>query len=512
MNDSLDWLHAPISRRALLASAAASAILAACSRGKSSDDAKPAPDAEPIPSLNDHVLRRATFGPTEKLVLALETSGPSAYLQAQLNPAAGDSDQIAEVLAGFKTLQLTPAQRREQYSADNVRGVLSQELMGATLVRAVLSPWQLFEVMVDFWSNHLNIYQSPGFGPYTKPTDDQTVIRAHALGRFSDLLQASAQSPAMLDYLDNKDSRADGTNTPNENYARELLELHTVGVDGGYTEADIRSAAHVLAGWSIDDETLSFQFRPDWHAMTGTETVMGWSADGLTGIDAGQSLLRYLARHENTALHLSEKLCRRFVVDDPNQELINEVASAYLQNDTDIAATVAAIFASRDFAGSRRRKVRRPFEIVAASLRSVNAQFDPAKARELGEWSQFVLTSMGQPLFKWPPPNGYPDTATTWMNAGAMLMRWNYAQNLGATTQGVFVVDWDALAADTDADDIAAAVDSLSRRLALYPLSAREREASITYLEGISSTGVDQNRLVRSGAGLLLGSHGFQLR
>ncbi|MCB0974374.1 MAG: DUF1800 domain-containing protein [Actinobacteria bacterium] len=512
MNDSLDWLHTPISRRALLASAAASAVLAACTSKNSSDDAATVNRENVKPTLDDHVLRRVTFGPTESLIGALQTSGASAYLQAQLHPESGDSDEVATVLAGFKTLQLSPAERREQYSADNVRGVLSQELMGATLVRAVASPWQLFEVMVDFWSNHLNIYQSPSYGPYTKPTDDQEVIRAHALGRFSDLLQASAQSPAMLDYLDNKDSRADGDNTPNENYARELLELHTVGVDGGYTETDIRSAAHVLAGWSIDDDTLLFEFRADWHAMTGTEQVMGWSADGLTGIDAGMSLLRYLARHENTALHLSEKLCRRFVADDPDQDLIDNVANAYLDNDTDIPSTLAAIFSSPQFASARRTKVRRPFEIVAASLRSVDATFDPKKAQQLGEWSQFVLTSMGQPLFKWPPPNGYPDTATTWMNAGAMLMRWNYAQNLGATTQGVFSIDWPAMAGGQTADDIPAFVDGLAQRLALAPLTHHEREATIEYLEGVAGNGANHTRLARSGAGLLLGSHAFQLR
>ena len=268
---------------------------------------------------------------------------------------------------------MEPAQIREAYPNDRV--LIIGELTVARLVRAIHSERQLFEVMVGFWTDHFNIDMAVGPIVYLKGTDERDVIRPNALGRFADLLVEAVTSPAMLRYLDNASSRADGDNVPNENLARELLELHTVGVEGGYDEDDVVEVAHVLSGWTIERRTGRMTFRDDWHSMEGVTEVLGWQPDGARGRAAGESLLDHLAHLPQTAEHLATKLCRRFVADDPPPSLVERAPTAYLDHDTDIAPVVRLILTSDEFATAASGKTRRPFELLAAQGRALGLDF-----------------------------------------------------------------------------------------------------------------------------------------
>lgn len=235
----------------------------------------------------------------------------------------------------------------------------------ATLLRAAWSRRQLQEVMVEFWSNHLNVTCPSSDVWDCRHRFDADVIRPNALGRFSDLLVASSLHQAMLHYLNNDVSTKE---SPNENFGRELLELHTVGVDAGYSEAEMRSSALVMTGCTTDAVTGEFVYRPRWH-YTGPVGVLGWSSaspTGAGGLDVAKAYLRYLAGHRQTALHLARKLAIRFVRDDPSETLIAKVAQAYLDNDTAIAPTLRALFASAGFSGAVPRRAVLPGRVRRA--------------------------------------------------------------------------------------------------------------------------------------------------
>jgi uncharacterized protein (DUF1800 family) len=298
------------------------------------------------------------------------------------------------------------------------------------LFRAIHSERQLYELMVGFWSDHFNIDMTVGPIPFLKGTDEREVIRPHALGRFADLLAASAASPAMLYYLDNAASRADGDNIPNENYARELLELHTVGVDGGYDEDDVVEVARVFSGWTIDPDDGRMRFRAAWHSMDDVSDVLGWHPNGLTGRAAGESLMHHLAHLPETAHHLATKLCRRFVADDPSPALVRRVAAVYIDEDTAIAPVVRAILTSKEFAKNASTKTRRPFEFLAGQGRAVGLDIADLQDGDVLERIFQALQLLGEPVYTWPSPDGPPDVGPPWLNAESMLQRWNIVLTL----------------------------------------------------------------------------------
>ena len=367
----------PLTRRAMLLSTVVVPVLvAACDAasppGPAVGGVAPTTSVPPVldgAALADHVLRRATFGITPEARDDIIATGIDAWLDRQLDPSAIDDSVVEERLAGLSTLTMEPAEIRSTY--ENGRGLVIGELTVARLVRAIHSERQLLEVMVGFWTDHFNIDMAVGPIVYLKGTDEREVIRPHALGRFADLLAAAVASPAMLRYLDNASSRADGDNVPNENLARELLELHTVGVDGGYDEDDVVEVAHVLSGWTIDRRTGRMIFLDAWHSMDGVTEVLGWRPEGRSGRAAGVSLLEHLARLPQTAEHLATKLCRRFVADEPPASLVERAAAAYLEHDTEIAPVVRLILTSEEFAAAASTKTRRPFELLAAQGRAL---------------------------------------------------------------------------------------------------------------------------------------------
>ncbi len=371
-----------------------------------------------------HVLRRVTYGPTPALVNEVKTGGGwKPFLEAQLAARTPDA-LLAEHLALQGDIVALAG------GDQGTRTRLAFELVRGSLHRQARSPAQLYEHMVEFWTNHFSIHLLDGVQRFLKPLDDRDVVRAHALGTFRDLLRASAHSPAMLIYLDNVGSTKGAIN---ENYGRELLELHTVGVGAGYTEADVVAAATVLTGWGADRSRAVFRFAANRHDDT-PQTVMGWKTPpGVTGEAQGVSLLDYLATHPSTAAFLAHKLVVRFVSDRPDAGLVDTVAAAYLAADTDIPSTLRALFNDERFFTTATPRLRRPTEFFVAALRALDGGVPGTGLQGNAGQNGVIRTgleSLGQLPFNWPAPNGYPDIDAAWLNAGALIPRWNLAGDL----------------------------------------------------------------------------------
>lgn len=387
-----------------------------------------------------HALNRLTFGarPWDYQRVSGLAAGEAAafekFVEEQLRPEAIDDPAGDNAARRFETLQLPPGELFE-YQEE----LLQRELTEATILRAVSSERQLFEVMVQFWSDHFNIDPSKGDCKWLKTADDRDVIRQHALGRFPELLRASALSPAMLWYLDGRvNRRSDEGDKPNENYARELLELHTLGVNSGYTQRDVMEVARCLTGWTIHETRRSrfglgeIEFKPGRHDR-GAKEVLGERIaaipDGLSRDEQtrrGEAeltrVLELLAGHAWTAKHLATKLCRRFIADEPPALAVTRVAQAFSDSRGDIRTTLRALFQLPEFQQTRGNKLKRPFHYVVSALRATNARAD--SARELDEY----LVRMGHAPFQYPTPDGYPEEAGPWL--GTLLWRWNFAQAL----------------------------------------------------------------------------------
>jgi len=342
-----------------------------------------------------------------------------------------------------------PPEQREAFLAMNGPvGVVIGELQQAKLLRAVYSERQLQEVMTDFWFNHFNIYLNKDADQYLVTSYEREVIRPHALGKFKDLLVATAQNPAMLFYLDNwlsmgpKSAAAVAANLAanlaankgkpaqaaglNENYGRELMELHTLSVSGGYTQHDVTEVARVLTGWTIQplEQGAAFQFDPKKHEP-GDKVVLGQTIPE-NGVNEGMQVLDILAHHPNTAKFIAKKLAVRFVADDPPPALVDRMAQKFLATDGDIREVLRTLFKSPEFwsAKAYRAKVKTPFEFVVSSLRATGTDLNNA-GPVVG-----ILNKMGMPLYQMVPPTGYSMTASTWMNSEALLDRVNYALTL----------------------------------------------------------------------------------
>ena len=393
-----------------------------------------------------HHARRLTFGPTPELVATIAAMGTAAWIDEQLAWQSIDESALEPLLASFPLALMTPAEIAVAAATGTNPMLIISDMSAAALGRAVWGKRQLHEMLVDFWSNHFSIDVNVKTVRAYAPIADQQVIRANSTGRFADMLLASAKSPAMLNVLDNFKSRADGTHVPNENYARELMELHTVGVDGGYDETDVKEVAALLSGWTVSRLTNTFIFDPRMHDMGSLATtgdVLGWRPNGLTGLAAGESFIDFLAHHPKTAARLAHKLCVRFIGDyvAPTDPIVATVAAAYLANDTAIAPTVRTLLLSTDFQDSARLKARRPFEFVAGTLREVQVSFTPAAAPALRSIATTTLTGLGQQLFGWPLPNGYADSDIKWISAGGMLDRWRFAQQVATNAFVGLTVD-----------------------------------------------------------------------
>ena len=344
---------------------------------------------------------------------------------------------------------------------------LAGEVAATVVVRGVLSEQQLLEVMTDFWVNHFNVFFGKGFDRFLLPDYVEHTIRPLALGRFADLLRATAQSPAMMVYLDNWQSVAAGSTwrgAParrpqgiNENYARELLELHTLGVEGGYTQQDVIAVARIFTGWSIErpQQGSAFRFYPRVHDR-GEKVVMGVRYPAGRDMDEGLQLLAWLADNPGTVRHVSRRLCGRFVSDQPPEGCVDDAAAAWQRTHGDMREVLRAIFHGSDFwaAENVRAKVKSPLEFVISAVRAVQA--DPDTTPRLAQ----LVARLGQPLYLHVAPDGYPERQDDWVNGGALLNRMNAGIALAAGTQPGAIVDLDlAFPASAGHDQLIAAVN-----------------------------------------------------
>jgi uncharacterized protein (DUF1800 family) len=335
--------------------------------------------------------------------------------------------------------------RREALAASNPHQAVAAELIEAKLQRVVYSPRQLEEVLVDFWFNHFNVYSGKGAVGMLLTSYERDAIRPFVLGRFRDMVLATARHPAMLFYLDNHMSRAAPENAPgfargvglgdgagsrqgvNENYGRELMELHTLGVDGGYTQDDVVNVARAFTGWTIFDPNRygEFQFNPALHDR-GQKVVLGHTFPRGGGEEEGVKIIDLLAAHPSTARFIARKLAQRFVADDPPQPLVDRVAATFTKTGGDLRAVVETLLFSREFLseGAWQAKFKTPLELVTSALRALDADVRDAMALA------HRLTELGQPLYGRVDPNGYPDTADAWSAGAGLLARMKFANAL----------------------------------------------------------------------------------
>ncbi|QKK03769.1 MAG: DUF1800 domain-containing protein [Pseudomonadota bacterium] len=373
------------------------------------------------PATTSEIVRlvdRITFGASRPALEQAESMGYEAFIDWQLDNESIDDGPLEALLAEhLPTLFLSTDELAELVrDSDNPQRIF-RELVTGTLIRQAFSQQQLYQRMVEFWSDHFSVAAAAGVSGLLKAVEDREVIRPLAMGRFERLLQADARSPAMLYYLDNFNSTAEG---PNENYARELLELHTLGVDGGYSEADIKETARIFTGWTIR-RPASFRFNPRTHDW-GAKHVLGHHF-APAGEAEGTRLLNVLASHQATARHIATKLARRFVADQPPEALIEDVVDEFLASGGNTRAVLRRLLLHPITREQPALKLRRPNEFVLGVLRSLEARPDGRLLRELFEG----LRSAGHVPFAWPAPDGYPDVSSYWQSTTGFLMRFNGA-------------------------------------------------------------------------------------
>jgi uncharacterized protein (DUF1800 family) len=504
-----------------------------------------------------HLLNRTGFGPRAGDVERVKRMGIDKYIDLQLHPERIDDSAIEARLANFPSLRMSLAEIQQKYPPPNLLArelglragkktpllppgegadenakrdyrqqvqayyqenglkppqLLLQELQGQKIVRAAYSERQLQEVMTDFWFNHFNIFWAKNLDRDLTTNYEATVIRPNSLGKFKDLLMATAKSPAMLTYLDNFQSMSPDAQLPqnrrpgqlqrrpgalggglgnprandpiyrqqqierqmqrdqmrnpnqnpqqqqaqqqqrrkpgiNENYAREIMELHTLGVDGGYTQKDVQEVARCLTGWTVDRprQATEFVFRPFMHD-NGEKTVLGHKIPAGGGIKDGEMVIDILAHHPSTAKFISTKLVRKFVSDTPPQALVDRVAAVYTKTDGDIREMLRTILTSPEFNSKEayRAKIKSPFELAVSAVRALGVDLNGTM-----QTGQFIA-KMGEPLYLYQAPTGYPDRADQWVNTGSLLERLNYG--IALTTNKVRGAAFDVKRAAGSAD------------------------------------------------------------
>lgn len=493
-------------------------------------DAVPMAEDDPQPRLDDLLTA------DEKRELRRGTPAERVAWLAALPP-----DRRAEVLAALPQnlrrglLATAPADlRRELLVSVAPQQVLAQELVEGKLLRAVYSERQLQEVLADFWFNHFNVFLDKGADRYLVTAYEREAIRPHVLSHFRDLLGATAQSPAMLFYLDNAQSvdpaaarrlaeqrlrRLERLPNPpeklmqamqrqrglNENYARELLELHTLGVDNGYTQQDIVEVARCFTGWTIGNalqggraQAGTFQFNERLHDQ-GEKVVLGVRIPAGGGREDGLKVLDILARHPSTARFISRKLAQRFVADNPPEALVTRMAQAFQKTDGDLRAVVRAMVESPEFFApeAQRVKIKSPVELVVSAVRVLGAEVTSAVA--LGN----QIAQLGQPLYRKQEPTGYTNTGEQWLSSSALVARMNFALALAQNRVPGVAVDSTRFAGRGTVE--------VAQALLLAPASP----ATLTAIEKGLSSPTDSPLPAKSEAlvaGLVLGSPDFQRR
>lgn len=471
-----------------------------------------------------HALNRLAFGPTPGQAQRVAEQGVAAWIETQIEGTTPDPELDARIAAlpdyGQSLQYLTEHYRRSggvsrearaagYIPADAVKNsepyregtqrymrerniqnfrALFPVLFDAKILPAVESRNQLREVLADFWFNHFNL-TARGGNVQSALVYDREAIRPHVLAPFRQLLGATARHPGMLHYLDNKRSRAaEGTPTPvglagrgggiNENYGRELLELHTLGVDGGYTQADVENVARAFTGWTVwpydnfqraqrwerDVYAMpgalrdgAFVFRPDWHDA-GEKTILGERFPAGRGMDEGERVLDLVAAHPSTARHLARKLAVKFIADEPDDATVDHLAEAFRQSGGDTREVLRAMVQHRAFwdaataSDGQPSKVKTPFELVISAVRATGGRIEHTK--QLVE----ALEAMGEPIYHREPPTGFPDHAAAWINPGLLLNRMSFGLRLASGGVRGVRVDLDALTDGREPESAGAAL------------------------------------------------------
>lgn len=472
-----------MSRRAMLA---ALGVLACATL--STPAAATARDAAAKDARILQLARRATFGATPELIAEIRAQGRERWLDQQLAPATITDPALMIRLSAYPSLTMDSAellasfpQPKDAAGMDVIGrpGRVLAEVASDVVTRAVHARAQLAEVMTDFWLNHFNVYAAEGPTRWTCVEWVRDTIRPHALGRFRDLLRATAQSPAMLYYLDNYLSTAPGARTRrknaglNENYARELMELHTLGVTGGYTQSDVQELARVFTGWTITPQRsgrIAFVFVP-WLHDGGVKSVLGHRIEP-DGQAEGEGVLDLLAREPATAEHVVRKLASRFVADVPPETLVQRAKNVWLRTDGDLAEVMRTILESDELfaAPSRDAKVKSPLELLASALRSAHADV------RQGMVAAKLVGDLGQPILRAEPPTGWKETADAVVTAGGMVTRFDVATRVASNRVAGVRTDtarWARLASGADG------IDALAQDILLVPPSADTRAALV---------------------------------
>lgn len=405
-----------------------------------------------------HVLDRLAYGPRPGDLARVEAMGIDRYIDRQLAPnTIPENPDLQRQLADLQTLGMSPVALFDRYEPHPILGkrpspdeakairrsarIVVQQAVKARLLRATESNRQLQQVMTEFWFNHFNIFVGKGLDRIWIGSFEEQAIRPHALGHFRDLLEATAKHPAMLFYLDNWQNTAPGSPGArgkeqgiNENYAREVMELHTLGVDGGYTQADVIALAHIFTGWGLprglrlERASLDggFYFDPRRHDY-GTKVFLGRTIQG-AGMAEGEEALDMLARSPATAKHLAFELAQYFVADQPDPALVDALAKRYLETDGDIREVLRTLFKSPQFWDPKTagRKFKTPYQYVISSIRLADVPL--VNVRPVAG----ALVQLGMPLYGYQTPDGYKNTRDAWLNPDAMTRRLSFATALGA--------------------------------------------------------------------------------
>ena len=474
----------------------------ACSRGGGSGGG----DAEA--KQRAQVLSRTAYGHDAWSRQRIESLGVDAYLEEQLDPASlTENPELVTALASYPSLSMTFAETLQTYQAEPFQPLF--ELLHARVLRSVLSRRQLEQLLVDFWFNHFNVFGADGFTNFAVGPFERDAIRPFVLGRFEDMLRATARSPAMLYYLDNYLSSRDGfvfegeERGLNENYARELLELHTLGVDAGYDQTDVIEVARALTGWTIGPPLLAdpdgFFFWSEAHD-DAAKSIMGelfLPAGG--GVQDGLDLIAFLAAHPNTARFLCTKLTMRLVSESAPASAVDDCEDAYLSSQGDLREATGAILASKAFRGGSHAssKVKRPLVFLAGLARATELPLTP----DLLNGIVFYSGLLGEGLYQARPPTGHPDDSEHWAAGGTLISRFNLVSAItaGDTALGI---DWGVQGGTHEE-----VVDALIDRLFAAPIDPSTRRTAIQHVEALG--GAPDPVRVREAATVLLASPDF---
>ena len=459
-----------------------------------------------------HVLNRAGFGPKPGDVVHVVEVGPAAWIEAQLADDMEEDPTVDWRVNALETQQMEQDSPENLYCTDYDQ--IQHEMAQAALLRAIYSRRQLREQMADFWTNHFNIFSLKNDGRALVPTDTARVLRPHVLGRFHEMLTASAKSPAMLAYLDNNQNQKRDPRTgggANENYARELLELHTLGVKSGYSMKDIQAVARCFTGWTVMGGFKRGQL--DYHAGGHDDGMKYIPFLNLTIMPKGgqkdaDRVLETLSAHPATARFLVQKLCRRFLGEVP-PAVAAKAESAYLRSGGDIRKTLRPILLDSDALlkpTGRKPILKRPLDMMVSAVRALAADTDGS------ENLQRHLVQMGQPLYEWPMPDGFPEKAAAW--TGSLLPRWNFALALASNAVPGTRVDLNAPLAAAKAHTEAEQLDALTESALARPAGSEEvkpiKAQVAGHMQRARAAGLPEATVLAEATGLLLASPTFQ--